>query len=158
MLQEAQASRLPWLLLKQFPNLLGVAHLDDLTVEQETWLLAQHLLDQGMALCPQCQEPGTGRFCEHCGTPRAAAPRQTSCPTCHTLGSGAFCGGCGTRLAIQTTQALDDGSFDWETWEQQMQPFLGGLSATEQQYLNGGPGSLPGWSLSDGDSGPDDEL
>lgn len=56
--------------------------------------------DQGTGLCPKCGESaGGGKFCQHCGTPLAAAPAATKkfCANCGSQLSGAkFCAECGT--------------------------------------------------------------
>lgn len=123
--------------MKQFPQLLGARHLEELTQEQETWLISQCLLDAGVAVCPSCEAIGTSRFCEQCGTPRHDETAPHQCPKCHQWGTGVYCGSCGTVLVHPTTQALDAGTFDWDTWEQALTPFMGSLSPQEQQYLDG---------------------
>ena len=136
-LSQAQESRSQWLLLKQFPQLLGVAQSEDLTVEQEAWLLAQVLLDQGMAVCPRCETLGAGHYCEACGT-RLGEERQTRrCPTCATEGSGQFCAGCGQALLTSVVADLEAATFDWDNLEDQLTPFLGGFTTQDRDVFEG---------------------
>lgn len=125
------------MLLKQFPSLLGARHLDDLTPEQEHWLLVHMLAEQGVAPCPQCEELGSSRYCEACGTARHPAAPVHRCPTCQAEGRGTYCGSCGAALVHPVTQDLDAGTFDWDAWEHELEPFMGGLSKADQQYLDG---------------------
>ncbi len=48
------------------------------------------------ALCPQCHQPASGRFCNGCGA-MLASP---ACPTCgaNNAPNARFCGGCGGKL------------------------------------------------------------
>lgn len=59
--------------------------------------------DEAVGQCPSChQESGGGKFCQHCGTPLAAAPAATKrfCKNCGTeLAAEKFCGECGTPAA-----------------------------------------------------------
>jgi hypothetical protein len=32
-------------------------------------------------------------------------------------------------------EALEEGSFDWEAWKHELEPFLGGLTAKERDVL-----------------------
>ena len=60
--------------------------------------------DQAVGRCPSCMnETGGGKFCQHCGTPLAAAPAQQKrfCVNCGTPSTpGAmFCAECGQSTA-----------------------------------------------------------
>ena len=72
-------------------------------IQQEDWTKEVNYRDQGTAMCASCgQETGGGKFCQHCGTPLAAAPQATKkfCSNCGTqLDGGKFCAECGTPVA-----------------------------------------------------------
>jgi hypothetical protein len=67
-------------------------------IRQQDWTGDINYRDQATAICPSCNaESGGGKFCQHCGSPLAAAPAGTFCQNCGaTLGSAKFCGECGT--------------------------------------------------------------
>ena len=69
-------------------------------IQQVDWTRDVNHRDQGVGRCPSCsQETGGGKFCQHCGTPLAAAPTamKTFCTNCGSqLAPGVvFCGECG---------------------------------------------------------------
>jgi hypothetical protein len=68
-------------------------------IQQQDWTKDINYRDQAVGLCGSCsQETGGGRFCQHCGSPQAAAPApaQKFCTNCGTgLGQAKFCGECG---------------------------------------------------------------
>lgn len=69
-------------------------------IQQVDWTKDINYRDQGMGKCHGCgMESGGGKFCQHCGTPLAAAPESTKkfCGNCGTqLNGKAFCSECGT--------------------------------------------------------------
>jgi membrane protease subunit (stomatin/prohibitin family) len=67
-------------------------------IQQQDWTRDINYRDQATAMCPSCNaESGGGKFCQHCGSPLAAAPAGTFCQNCGaTLGSAKFCGECRT--------------------------------------------------------------
>jgi hypothetical protein len=69
-------------------------------IQSVDWTKDVNYRDQAVGRCSGCgQETGGGKFCQHCGTPQAAAPAATSkfCQNCGTSLNGArFCGECGT--------------------------------------------------------------
>lgn len=72
-------------------------------IRQQNLIQDVNYTDQGTGLCSSChQEGGGGKFCQHCGTPLAAAPATTKkfCGNCGSELKGAkFCGECGTPAA-----------------------------------------------------------
>ena len=59
-------------------------------IQQQDWTAGVQHTHEVTARCPSCSnDTGGGRYCQHCGTPLAAAPEAAA----------AFCGQCGTRLA-----------------------------------------------------------
>ena len=59
-------------------------------IQQTDWTAGVNHSHEVTARCPSCQaDSGGGRFCQHCGTPLAAAPPAASM----------FCGQCGTKMA-----------------------------------------------------------
>lgn len=72
----------------------------DAKVREQDWTADLDLRSQATGLCPGCkQESGGGKFCQHCGTPLAAAPAAAKkfCSNCGTaLTGGKFCAECGT--------------------------------------------------------------
>ncbi|MER7274416.1 zinc ribbon domain-containing protein [Dactylosporangium sp. NPDC000244] len=73
-------------------------------INQVNWTQGVNYRDQAVGRCPSCMnETGGGKFCQHCGTPLAAAPAQQKkfCGNCGTPASpGAmFCAECGQSTA-----------------------------------------------------------
>jgi hypothetical protein len=57
-------------------------------IQQVDWTKDVQYGEQVTARCPSCQnDTGGGKYCQHCGTPLAAAPEASR-----------FCGQCGTRV------------------------------------------------------------
>ena len=133
-LSQARQTRSLWRLLKLFPHALGGGLSDeDLTETQWTWLQCQLLLDEGVQACPECDALNRGAYCTACGT--RLAPEARPCDTCQAPGTGTYCGECGALLRSVIEEAVDAGTFDWEAWAKSLAPFLGGLTAQEQQVL-----------------------
>ena len=70
-------------------------------IGQVDWTAGVDHAEPATARCPSCDsDTGGGRYCQHCGTPLAAAPPATRrfCTDCGTvLGSASmYCGGCGS--------------------------------------------------------------
>ena len=113
-----------------------MSHPDDLSREQELWLLHQTLLDQGLRCCPQCEEVGSDPFCTHCGTRRDTDPGVLrTCTRCQTRSATPYCGTCGAALLNSVVEQLETGTFDWAKWERDLQPFMGGLTAAEEAHM-----------------------
>lgn len=72
-------------------------------IQTVDWTKDVNYRDQAVGRCSGCgQETGGGKFCQHCGTPQAAAPAATSkfCQNCgSSLKGSRFCGECGTPAA-----------------------------------------------------------
>jgi hypothetical protein len=133
-LHQAQTSRVQWRLLKQFPQcFVGVQSEDALTETQWLWLQCQYLLDDGAQLCPACEALGYGVHCQACGV--RVQPESHECDHCHLAGTGAYCQHCGAVLHSPIAEAIEMGTFDWETWERSLQPFLGDMTPQEQALL-----------------------
>jgi hypothetical protein len=133
-LRQAQASRSLWLTLKLFPQCFGVVPSEDqLTDSQWTWIHCQILLDEGAQACAACDALGIGRYCHACG--RSLRAESLECPVCQQMGNGKFCTHCGEALRSSVAEAIQDGTFDWDGWLRDMQPFLGGLTMREQQVM-----------------------
>lgn len=130
-------------MLKLFPHALAVGLSDEeLTEEQWRWFECQLLLDEGFDACPACDVLGQGPYCGACGT--RVAPAGRTCEQCHLISLGAYCMACGTALVSPVAEAIDEGRFDWAGWARSLTPFLGGLTAREQELLqrNGVPEDL----------------
>jgi hypothetical protein len=70
-------------------------------IQQVDWTKDINYRDQAVARCPSCHnDTGGGKFCQHCGTPLAAAPAATKrfCTNCGTPASptAMYCAECGT--------------------------------------------------------------
>jgi predicted amidophosphoribosyltransferase len=68
--------------------------------QQVDWTRDVNYRDQAVGRCPSCMnETGGGKFCQHCGTPLAAAPAQQKrfCSNCGTpsVPGAMFCAECG---------------------------------------------------------------
>lgn len=123
-------------MLKQFPQLLGVAHPDDLSHEQELWLLHQIILDTGQDLCLKCHTMISTVFCGECGTKRGGDAQPTrECKACKSQVSTAYCGYCGAVVVHPIEAAMEAGTFDWHALEQQLKPFMGGLTPEDERQL-----------------------
>jgi hypothetical protein len=70
-------------------------------IGQQDWTNGVQYGHEVTARCPSCQnDAGGGKYCQHCGTPLAAAPEASKfCGQCGTkLGPSAmFCTGCGSQ-------------------------------------------------------------
>lgn len=97
------------------------------------------LLDDGAQVCEQCHEIGfSGTFCSACGKPRMVVSTH-KCDVCQKEGLGTYCNHCGAVLVSPIAQSIDEGTWDWEAWEQQLTPFLGPLSDKELAALAQAP-------------------
>ncbi len=69
-------------------------------IGQQDWTSGVQYSHEVTARCPSCSnDAGGGKYCQHCGTPLAAAPEASKfCGQCGTkVGSSAmFCTGCGS--------------------------------------------------------------
>ncbi len=72
-------------------------------IRQVDWTEGTNYGTTAVGRCPSCaNDTGGGKYCQHCGTPLAAAPEAKSfCGQCGTkLGAGAmFCTGCGSATS-----------------------------------------------------------
>jgi len=77
---------------QEIAGLQAQAQVDQLrtNIQQTDWTVGVNHQHEVTARCPSCQaDSGGGRFCQHCGTPLAAAPPPATM----------FCGQCGTKMA-----------------------------------------------------------
>jgi hypothetical protein len=88
---------------QEIAGLQASAQIDQLRdkIGQVDWTAGVVHAEPATARCPSCDcDTGGGRYCQHCGTPLAAAPATTRrfCTDCGaTLGPASmYCGGCGS--------------------------------------------------------------
>jgi hypothetical protein len=123
-----------WRLLKLFPqSFAGVRSDEDLAASQLDWLICQMLLDDGGTVCPDCDTVWFANFCGQCGQRLRPVPR--TCPECQWPTTTAYCEQCGAVATSPTHDAIDLGTFDWDAWRAQLQPFLHGLTPQELTLL-----------------------
>jgi hypothetical protein len=108
---------------------------EDLTESQQMWLQCQLLLDDGAEVCPQCDAVDLGTYCRQCGACKEEQAVRHVCPQCHVIGPGSYCVHCGTALVDPVEESLQDGTFNWNDWLEELTPFLGGLTAKERAVL-----------------------
>jgi hypothetical protein len=107
-----------------------------LTAEQQLWLTAQILMDQGYRLCETCGAMQSTPYCGACGASMQGDSRPPlECVKCKAISASAYCPQCGTILYNKTMEELDAGIFDWEALETKLKKFTGGITAAEEAAL-----------------------
>jgi hypothetical protein len=103
------------------------------------WLQGHLLLDDGAELCPACDAVGAGTYCQQCGAAKTEETGVHTCPQCRLRGPGPYCVHCGAVLVDPIEDELAHGTFDWQQWLHDLQPFLGGMTAKERDLLARNP-------------------
>lgn len=102
-----------WQVWKQWPDLAPYHDSDGPTDDELAWYWMQQQIDDGLALCEDCEQWGWGAFCGQCGKPHSGE-KQAECPGCSRLVSTRWCVWCGTLVRTEFEERWERGEVDLE--------------------------------------------